>query len=150
MNWSSRTRPFAEARFRSLETHFVCKGTTFPAPATYPNFIKHCTCHEKWHCKITKYCNRHEKWRASINICCACYEKWHASITKCCACHEKSDVSDGADVSDVLADASNEWATLLWATLLNCYLTELLHDWSVPWLNCSLRLNFCLPELFLD
>ena len=153
--------------FRSLETHFVCKNTTFPAPATYPNFIKHCTCHEKWPCKITKYCNRHEEWHASINICCACYEKkWHASITKCCACRKKSDVSDGTDVSDVLEDASDEWATLLWAillwatellsssehwaTLLNCYMTEVFLDWTAPWDWTTTCLNCFLTKAFLD
>ena len=47
MNSSSRTRPFGELiTFRSSETHFVLKITTFRAPAIYPNFTKYCACHE--------------------------------------------------------------------------------------------------------
>ena len=65
MNSSSRTRPFAEVTFRASETHFVLKITTFRAPAIYPNFTKHCACHEKWHSHITKCCACHAKLLAS-------------------------------------------------------------------------------------
>ena len=65
MNSSSRTRPFAEVTFRASETHFVLKITTFRAPAIYPNFTKHCACHEKWHSNITKCCACHAKLLAS-------------------------------------------------------------------------------------
>ena len=62
MNSSSRTRPFAEVPFRTSETHFVLKITTFRAPAIYPDFTEYCACHKKWHSKITKYCSCHAKW----------------------------------------------------------------------------------------
>ena len=62
MNSSSRTRPFAEVTFRTSETRFVLKITTFRAPAIYPDFTKYCACHKKWHSKITKDCDCHEKW----------------------------------------------------------------------------------------
>ena len=57
-NW---TRPFAELTFPPSATHFVLKITTFRAPTIYPDFTKYCTCHEKWHSKITKYCASHKK-----------------------------------------------------------------------------------------
>ena len=68
MNSSSRTRPFAEVTIRASETHFVLKITTFRAPAIYPNFIKYCACHEKWHSNITKCCACHEKWCTSLIV----------------------------------------------------------------------------------
>ena len=47
MNSSSRTRPFAEVTFRTSETRFVLKITSFRAPAIYPDFTKYCACHKK-------------------------------------------------------------------------------------------------------
>ena len=140
MNSSSRTRLFGELTFRTSETHFVLKITTFRAPAIYPNFTKYCACHEKWHSKITKYCACHEKWHSDITKCCACHEKWHSDITKYCACHEKWDC---------------HWTV----TELSCYeaVTELLLScyWTVTELNCystvtELWLNWPVTELLLN
>ncbi len=158
--------------FRSLETHFVCKNTTFPAPATYPNFIKHCTCHEKWPCKITKYCNRHEEWHASINICCACYEKSDTPASPNAAPAAKSQMwvmglmwvmcwkmrvmSELLSSELFYSELLSFWAPrsielLYWTvTWLKCSLTELLLEaelllaWTVSWLKRS------LTQLFLD
>ena len=44
MNWSSRTRPFAEVTFRALETYFALENTIFRAPAILQKFAKCCAC----------------------------------------------------------------------------------------------------------
>ena len=66
--WNCKTEPVRSQSllFPPSETHSVLKITTFRAPAIYPDFSKCCTCHEKWHCKITKYCTCHEKWLSSV------------------------------------------------------------------------------------
>ena len=78
MNWSSRTRLFAEVTFRALETHFVWKNTTFRAPAIYQHFTKCCTCHchEKWHSNTTKYCACHGKWDVMWHGWCEMWVLW--------------------------------------------------------------------------
>ena len=57
----SATRHATELTFRAPDEHFVLKNTTFRAQAIFPNFTKHCACHEKWHLTFTKYCACHAK-----------------------------------------------------------------------------------------
>ena len=117
MNSSSRTRPFAEVTFRTSETRFVLKITTFRAPAIYPDFTKsYCACHKKWHSKITKDCACHEKWHSDITKDCACHEKWHSDITKYCACHEKWH----SDITKYYA-CHEKWYCYWNVTALSCY-----------------------------
>ena len=90
--WTRRpaTRRATEVTFRARHKHFVLKHATFRAPASFPNFARCCTCHEKWHLNFTKYCACHEKWHLNFTKYCACHQKWLLSFTKYCACHEKS------------------------------------------------------------
>ena len=114
MNSSSRTRLFAEVPFRTSETHFVWKITTFRAQAIYTDFTEYCACHKKWHSKSTKYCACHKKWRSKIpptspntapakqnesygwcpshmkrHLQCAEQQASPSNLTKYCACHTK-------------------------------------------------------------
>ena len=89
--WTRRpaTRRATEVTFRARHKHFVLKHATFRAPASFPNFARCCTCHEKWHLNFTKYCACHQKWLLSFTKYCACHEKSRLNLTKYCACHEK-------------------------------------------------------------
>ena len=121
MNWSSRTRPFAEVTCRALETGFVLKITPFGAPAIYPNFAKCCACHEKWPATRSDPVN----W---LN----CYFTFSELLLHC------------HFTELYLTELLLYWTV----TLLSRYFTELLLyrtvlDWAVPLLNC------CFTELLL-
>ena len=61
MKSSSRTRRFGDLTRRILETNFVLKNTTLPAPAISQKVTKCCACHEKLQCTCCKYCACHAK-----------------------------------------------------------------------------------------
>ena len=55
------TRRFGDLTRRILETNFVLKNTTLPAPAISQKVTKCCACHEKSQCTCCKYCACHAK-----------------------------------------------------------------------------------------
>ena len=115
MNWSSRTRPFAQVTFRASETHFVLKITTFRAPAIYPDLnFQRILCLPR---KVTlqhhqmlrlprKVTLRHHQilrlprkmilmidhwssWHMKRHLQCGEQQASPSNLTKSCACHAK-------------------------------------------------------------
>ena len=93
----SATRPAAQLRLLfTLGASIFYSNTTFRAPASIPNFIKYCACHEKWPLNLTKYCACQGKishdWSLSHmkrHLYCAEQQASSSNVTKYCPCHEK-------------------------------------------------------------
>ena len=125
MKSSSRTRRFGDLTRRILETNFVLKNTTFPAPAISQKVTKCCACHEKSQSTFWKDCARQEKSQSTLTK----FYASHSIFTTCCACTEKNALYSSLLYSLLASILSGHLFSMgihsLWASILYGHLFPL-------------------------
>ena len=122
MQSSSRTRRFRDLTRRILETNFVLKNTTFPAPAISQKVTKCCACHEKSQSTFWKDCARQEKSQSTLTK----FYASHSIFTTCCACTKKNALYSSLLYSLLASILSwhlfSQGIYSLWASILSWHL----------------------------